>query len=248
MAANGTETRGGRVPAIDLARTAALAGMMVFHTTWDLTLFGIVAQETLWSAPWQILARLVAGSFLFLAGVSLWLAHGAGIRWPAFGRRLAILAVAAALVTVGTYFGVGGSFVRFGILHSIALCSVIGLVFLRVPAGVTLGAAALAVVVPQVFRAEALNGPWFLWLGLATEIPPMVDYEPVLPWLGPFLAGLALARLAGRAGLWRRLAATGPQGRLVRWLSWPGRHSLAIYLAHQPVIFGAIWAAVTWLR
>lgn len=237
-----------RIAVIDLARTAALVGMVVFHTTYDLAMFRHIPAETPYVGVWPLLARLVAGSFLFLAGVSLWLAHGRGIRWPAFLRRLAILVVAALGVTVGTYFGVGATFVRFGILHSIALCSVIGLLFLRLPVAVTLAVAVAAFLAPWFLRTEALSAPWLLWLGLAPVSPPMVDYVPLLPWLAPFLAGLALARILAQTGTWPRLAAKEPPGPALRWLSWPGRHSLAIYLLHQPVIFGLIWAATMLMR
>ena len=31
------------------------------------------------------------------------------------------------------------------------------------------------------------------------------------------------------------------------WLSWLGRHTLVIYVVHQPVVFGLCWLAVTLL-
>ena len=37
---------------------------------------------------WKLFARCIASSFLFLAGVSLFLAHGDGIRWRGFWKRL----------------------------------------------------------------------------------------------------------------------------------------------------------------
>jgi len=237
----------GRIPALDIARTAALAGMIVFHTAFDLQLFGHLPPGTVSSGLWPYFSRLVAGSFLFLAGVSLWLAHGHAVRWPAFWRRFAILAAAAALVTVGTYFGIGDAYVRFGILHSIAVCSLLGLATLRLPAAVTLALAAAILMTPQYLRHEMFNAPWLYWVGLATQAPYTVDYEPVFPWLAPLLAGVATARLAGRAALWSRLRTPAPDRRL-RVLSWPGRHSLAIYLIHQPVIFGAIYLGTLAMR
>ena len=72
----------GRIVALDLARALALVAMAVFHFTFDLELFGLVQPGTTMLPGWRWLAYLTAGSFLFLAGVSLWLAHGQGIRWP----------------------------------------------------------------------------------------------------------------------------------------------------------------------
>lgn len=226
-----------RIVILDLARTAALAAMVVFHFTFDLMLFGHVPAGTVYAGFWPWFARGIAGSFLLLAGVSLWLAHGEGIRWPAFWRRFGVVAVAAALVTLATYAGLGDAYIRWGILHAIAAGSVIGLAFLRLPMAATALVAAACLAAPLYLKSEAFNSPLLLWLGLSTQVPPMVDYEPLLPWLAPLLLGIITARLL--APLWPRLRAT--PGPLLAALSWPGRHSLAVYLIHQPILFGGVW-------
>lgn len=230
-----------RIVAVDVARTAALAGMVLFHFTRDLEQFGLIPAGTSMTGVWALLARGVAGSFLFLAGFSLWLAHGQGIRWSAFLRRLGVLAAAAGLVTVATLVAMPDAFIFFGILHSIAAASVIGLVFLRLPVAVTLLAAAAVFILPQVWRSGFFDAPWLVWTGLSVTVPRTLDFEPVFPWLAPFLAGLALARMLAGAGLLPQAVA----GKGWHWLGWPGRHSLAIYLLHQPVLIGAIWV---WLQ
>lgn len=238
-----------RIAAVDYARSVALLGMAVYHFTYDLALFGALPPGTATQGAWQELARLVAGSFLFLAGVSLVLAHDQGLRARAFLRRLAVVTLAAAAVSLVTWLMAPEFFVYFGILHAIALSSVIGLVFLRLPAGVTLAAAALVLAVPWLADA---NG-WYLqrpiWLGLAQFPRPAMDFEPVFPWTGVFLAGMGCARLATQYGLWTRLAAWRVSGRgLHRALAWPGQHSLMIYLVHQPVLFGAVYVWANYLR
>lgn len=238
-----TRTDQGRIAALDVARTAALAGMVLFHFTRDLEQFGLIASGTTLGAGWSTFSRLVAGSFLFLAGVSLWLAHGQGIRWRAFLRRLAVLAGAAALITIATLVAMPDAFIYFGILHSIAVASVLGLAFLRLPVVVTLAVAVAVLVVPQIWPAGLIDAPWLVWTGLTTSVPRTLDYEPVFPWFAPFLFGIAVARLLARAGMLpARSTAPAP---LWHWLGWPGRHSLAIYLVHQPLLIGAIWL---WLR
>jgi uncharacterized membrane protein len=217
--------------------------MVVFHLARDLQMFGLAPPGMTQAGLWPVFARAVAGSFLFLSGVSLWLAHGAAMRWRPFAIRLARIAAAAGLVTLATWAAFPGSFVFFGILHCIAAASVIGLAFLRLPAAVTLLAALLALGFPAVLRGPAFDAPWLLWLGLATGVPPTFDYVPVLPWLAPFLAGLALAKIAARAGGLRPRGV--PPSRLAMALGWPGRHSLAVYLLHQPVLLAAIWLVVT---
>lgn len=238
-------TKAIRIPALDLARTAAIIGMVVFHFTFDQELFGYVPRGTTTTGFFWYLARTVAGSFLFMVGIGLWLAHGAGIRWAAFWRRWGIVAAAALLVSVVSQYAIPQSPIYFGILHSIALNSIVALPFLRLPALVTLASAAVVFVIPRVAADPAFNSMVLLWTGLATERPPMADYLPLFPWLAPVLAGLASAKLADAAGLLARLRHA--PGRWERVLSWPSHHSLAIYLIHQPVLISG-FLVFNWLN
>jgi uncharacterized membrane protein len=237
---------GSRILLLDLARTVAVIGMVVFHFTFDLQLFGYIPDGTTFQPFWHYFARLVAGSFLFLAGVSLWLSHGRGIRWPAFWRRFALVAGGAMLVSVSSIWTTPNGVILFGILHSIAVCSVIGLLALRPHGVITLLVAGFVFALPWRVRNPAFDAIWLVPLGLAETRPPMADYVPIFPWLAPFLVGLALAKLADGAGLLPRLAAWPEPSRLLTWITFPGRHSLIIYLAHQPILIGG-FLALQWL-
>ena len=230
-----------RIPALDVARTVALICMAIYHFTVDLALFGLVAPERPFTGFFHYFAPAIAGSFLFLSGISLSLAHGGGFRRRPWLKRLAQIAAGAALVSAATYADNPDTYVFFGILHVIAAASILGLAFLRARVWLTLAFAALAFVAPHYLRSTVFDAPWLLWLGLSSAIPRSIDFEPVFPWIGPFLLGMA----AARAGLPQRLAASRAPGALLRLMSWPGRHSLAIYLIHQPVLFGLIWL---WFR
>ena len=245
MATDAPPVARGRINALDLARGAALVAMAIYHFGYDLAAFGRLGPEVMVTGFWAIYARAVAGTFLFLVGIGLWLAHGPGIRWAAFLRRLAQIAAGAALVSFGTWklFG-AGSFVFFGILHSIAVSSVIGLLFLRLPVALTFAAALAALLAPRFLQTGAFDTPWLLWSGLTTLPVHAVDYVPTFPWLAPVLAGLASGKWAGHFGLWSRWRSSGPPDGALYWLTLPGRHSLLVYLIHQPVLFGSVWLAV----
>ena len=147
----------GRIDAIDIARGVALVAMAIYHFTWDLEFFGYVPPAMTAVGGWKLFARCIASSFLFLVGVSLFLGHARGIRWKGFLRRLAMVAGAALAITLVTYIAVPTGFIFFGILHQIALASVLGLAFLRLPAVVTLLAAAAVIAAPHYLRSAFLR-------------------------------------------------------------------------------------------
>lgn len=230
-----------RIVAIDMARGLALLSMASYHFIWDLEFFGYVDPGLTAVGGWKVYARCIASTFLFLVGVSLVLAHGQKIRWRGFWKRLAIVALAAAAITVATRFATPGNFIFFGILHQIALASLLGLAFLRLPALLTALVAALIVAAPYYLRSEAFDHPALWWVGLSTVNPRSNDYVPLFPWFGAVLAGIAVTKLAAASGTLARLGEFSP-GRWKRPLVFIGRHSLAFYLIHQPVLIACIWA------
>ena len=222
-----------RLTSLDTARALAVVCMVIFHFTFDLALFGYIDPGTMSQPFWYYFARLIAGSFLFLSGIGLWLAHGQGIRWPSFWKRWAMIAAAAALVTTASIWLVPGGPIWFGILHAMAATALIGLLVLRLPWPVTLALAVAIFSAAWGPRFAAFDPLWLVWTGLAESRPVMGDYVPLIPWAAPALAGLAAAK-ALRIDQWR---GTTPS-RLTRALTFPGRHSLIIYLIHQPILFG----------
>lgn len=234
------QTPSRRIEAIDLARGVALVAMAIYHFTWDLEFFGYADPGLTATGGWRIFARCIAGSFLFLVGVSLMLAHGERFRAKGYLRRLALVAGAAAAISIATWIAVPDGFIFFGILHQIALASVLGLAFLRVPAVLTLLVAAAVVAAPFFLRSEFFDHPAWWWLGLSSTNPRSNDYVPLFPWFGAVLAGLAAAKLAGSAGLLDRLARMQP-GRWSAPLQFAGQHSLTVYLIHQPLLIGCVW-------
>lgn len=205
---------GNRLTSLDIARTLAVVCMVIFHFTFDLALFGHIDPGTMSQPFWYYFARAIAGSFLFLSGIGLWLAHGRGIRWPAFWKRWLMIAAAAALITTASIWLVPGGPIWFGILHAIAATSLLGLLALRLPWPVTLALAALIFTAAWGLRFEAFDPLWLVWTGLAESRPMMGDYTPLIPWAAPPLPGLPprkpCASTNGRAPAGRRCFAPSP--------------------------------------
>jgi uncharacterized membrane protein len=233
----------GRIAALDAARGLALLGMGAYHLTWDLAHFGLVAPSVPFSPAMRLLSHGVAGAFLALVGASLALAHPHGLRRVAFARRLAVVAGAALAVTVASFLLAPNEPITFGILHCIAAASLLAAPFVSAPAWAAAAAGALALVAPLVVASPAFDPPALVWLGLGTIPPLTLDWRPLFPWAGVVLAGLAATRAFFpqiAAAPWARWRPGTIAGRAI---AFAGRHSLAIYLVHQPVLFALLFAA-----
>ncbi|HZZ59961.1 MAG TPA: heparan-alpha-glucosaminide N-acetyltransferase [Roseiarcus sp.] len=232
----------GRIDAVDCARGLALIGMAAYHLSWDLADFRLVSPMLPFSPPMRLLSHFVASAFLALVGVSLALAHRERVNLPAFWRRLLIVCGAAALVTGMTLVLFPGQGVWFGILHCIAVASVVALPFVAAPAWVSLLVGAAAVALPFFVHSPRFDPSALLWLGLGDALPNTVDWRPLLPWGGVVLIGLGLARLPGvlerLISPWRWRAKSGA----ARGVCFAGKHSLLVYLLHQFVLFPLVWS------
>jgi uncharacterized membrane protein len=234
----------GRFAIVDLARGVALLAMFVFHFAYDLSHFGLIETEIPADPAWRLFARLIAGSFLTLVGASLVLATRNGLNRRSFLMRFAMVAGAAVLVSVATFFAMPENFIFFGILHHVALASLLGLAFLRLPAWLVAATAALVFALPWYVTPDALDRLWLAWLGFAQHLPPAADFVPLFPWFGCVLTGIVLARLALPRLDGSALARWRPRFTPARLVAWGGRHSLLVYLVHQPLFIGALMLAM----
>ena len=228
-----------RLDALDAARGAALVAMIFYHLTWDLKHFRLIEADLANSAAFHWIGHAIASVFVGVAGFSLVLAHRDGFRASAYVRRLATIAAAAVAVTPVTFYLLPEAFIFFGILHCIAAASLAGLIFLRAPVWLIALAAAAALAAPHLLQSEAFNAPALSWLGFGTIAPYTYALRSFFPWFGVFLIGMAAARLDFDA----RFAGVRARAAPASWLAAGGRHSLAVYLVHQPLLYGALLLA-----
>jgi uncharacterized membrane protein len=229
-----------RLHGIDALRGAAILTMIVYHLSWDLSWFGFVDWAVASGTGWRIFSGAIAFSFLFLAGVSLVLAHSNGIRWRAFAKRLLIIVAAAVAVSLITYFTFGQTYVRFGILHAIAASSVIALPFVRLPSILSYFGALFLVSLPYWASHSAFDGQALLWTGLGKPTFGSVDYVPLAPWAAATVLGVGVAKTPGVLAFFRRRDSGPYKGLFGRLLVFCGRWSLVIYLLHQPILYGMV--------
>ena len=223
---------------IDVFRGVAIIAMIFFHFTFDLSYFGIIPSDTIHRPNWVLFQKLIAGSFIFLAGISLHLCHGSGIRWSHVKKRLLELGGAAFGISFTTIFVFGDFWIKFGILHCILVCSVMGLVYVHCSFSVILGiTVALGAFV--FFVRTPIDLPVeFQWL-IETQLPHYsLDYSPVIPWILVFSCGILSSKAKSVLNL------NLPSFHKAFWdttvisiFAFIGRSSLVIYIIHQPILF-----------
>jgi uncharacterized membrane protein len=224
-----------RIEGIDTLRGLAIVAMIVYHFVFDLRFFGIVRADFENDAFWLGYRALVLSSFLLLVGVSLVLARQFNVPTARFARRVAIIALCALAATIGSYAIFPERFIYFGILHCIAVASVLT----RPLAGRPM--LALALGIAAIVAGLVVSHPFFdtratSWVGFNTVKPATEDFVPLFPWIGVVLLGIALGHELVR----RDFSPVAPLARAPQALRWLGRHSLAVYMVHQPLLMGIL--------
>jgi uncharacterized membrane protein len=182
------------------------------------------------------LARVSLCLFLLVSGASVqareergWESSRGRSLW--FLRRFINITFAAAVVSIATWIFDKETFVQFGVLHLIALSTI--LLWLFKGTSRTLVLAGSISIVAMFFLPASGSSSWLLPLGIMTDGFQSVDYVPLLPWFGLIALGAALWPLVPNS-----LRLERQYRKKTNTFTWPGRHSLVLYLLHQPLIWG----------
>ena len=141
---------------------------------------------------------------------------------------------AAILVTAGSY--VVDAPIRFGILHFLGTAMILyhflGPVIRKLPAWLTVTGSMVLYALTDRWTETLTEIPFLFPIGFTTRTFTSADYYALLPHfflflIGTVLGGVLLTRRAEVAAVRLHPAAT-----------WLGRHSLILYLIHQPILYG----------
>ena len=228
-----------RIAGLDALRGLAIVAMIAYHLCFDLRYFGVTHWDFEHDLRWLTARTLILSSFLLIAGISAVLARRQASPVRHWLRHIGIVAGAALLVSAGSWLMFPRSFIWFGVLHAIA----VSLLLARPLYGRPLLAALVGVamiVAGSTYANAAFDNRTLGWIGFMTAKPVTEDYVPLFPWTGVLLLGVT----AGQALVSTRFAALAPLARLPAPLQLLGRHSLIVYLLHQPLLLGLLSLAV----
>ena len=228
-----------RVEGLDALRGVAIVAMVVYHFCFDLRYFDVARWDFEHDIRWLAARTLILSSFLLIAGISAALARrdpAADARWP---RHVAVIGGAALLVTAASAMMFPRSFIWFGVLHAIALSLLLARPLIDRPRA-AVAAGVIVIAAGVMLSSQHFDNRMLGWLGFMTGKPMTEDYVPLFPWSGVLFLGIA----AGHALVASNFAMLAPLARMPRALRFLGRHSLAVYLVHQPLLLGGLGLAV----
>lgn len=225
---------------LDALRGFALINMVAYHFCYDLRyLYGLPLRfmDERSGFCWQ---QMICWTFILVSGASAALS-----RRPA-RRGMAVLGCGM-LLTVVTFLIMPGQRIVFGVLHLLdcAMLLTAGLLPLLQRLSPAAGAAGSFLLFlgtrwissgllfgVRIFEPGMVSTNLFAPLGIYGPGFFSADYFPVIPWYFLFLTGYFLF------GVLRAGGAGGLLSRKIPLLSAAGRHTLPVYLIHQPILMG----------
>lgn len=232
-----------RIWELDALRGLCILGMVVVHFVYDLVdLYQLVQ----WQYPplFTFVQQWGGVLFLLISGICVTL----GSRCIRRGLLVFGCGMVVSAVTWGMYcFDFSGKsiIIYFGVLHCLGLCMLLWPIFRKLPhwalamIGIVLVGAGF-----YLQTLEPVSTQWLMPLGLPWKGFASSDYFPILPYLGFFLLGSALGK-----SLYRNKESLLPnvntRNPIVRFFLLCGKHSLWIYLLHQPLLSGIFYLIIT---
>jgi len=234
---------------IDLARGLAILLMVVGHILWDLDYFGIIKLD---GGIYSMFQKTAPTLFFLLMGICIIIGRKkkeflSSSEENKYYKHLMLRGLKifsfGVVITIVTMIFIPGRPVLFGVLHCIGLCIVLSVPFLKYRNYNILISTMLLSIGAMIGNYVIANPTIFhLIIGLHQEgaWKYTVDYFPLLPWFGVCLLGIVIGDILYCGDKRSFKMPDLSKYRPAKMFSWIGKHSLGIYLLHQPVIAGVL--------
>lgn len=244
--------KSGRFPELDWLRGLAVLAMIMYHAVVDwYFFFGRQLPFSIFGTGWRIGSYLIAGTFLMLVGISLYIKRArqnltpskstTSAQWWRSSVQHGLLIFGwGFVITLITALLIPEWIIWFGILQLIGAAIILSLPFLLMKRVFWFGVVIIAVGVTINQLPISVSSLALLPFGLHPQSIQSFDYFPLLPWWGVVLVGVGIGQrwYAGGQRRWYfsvRLSSI-VDSRFSLPLIWVGQHALLIYLIHQPIL------------
>ena len=213
--------------------------MIFFHLLWDLDYYGLSPMNN----ELYKYSQICPITFFVLVGICLTISYQHKTVKQIILRGLLILSVGFC-ITLASLLIVPDKPVTFGVLHCIGLSIILSSLFVKNRLQSILSLSILFIALGYVLNAIHIQNPTpvHLIVGIHQENlwQYTVDYFPLFPWFGIILSGMFLGKILYKGGKRQFNFPDIANYSAIRLLSKLGKHSLLVYLLHQPIIAGSI--------
>lgn len=236
-----------RYSLIDAIRAVAIINMIAYHLCYDIFCVFGVWNDFYKAVPFIIWERFICCTFIIVSGMSInFSSHGY--------RRGIIVNLCGFLITIVTVLIMPDQAIWFGVLNLLGCAMLITFALRRELSRIKPIIGALIFFILFMLLYGVPNGyigffgfplirlpdalyqfRWLAFLGFPSKDFLSSDYFPILPWIFLYLFGFELWRLIAEKGHDRFFRVRVPV------LDFIGRHSLMIYLIHQPALYAVCW-------
>lgn len=224
---SGTKPPNDRIWEIDFLRGIALLLMVYFHIIFDMR--DIYGYNVVYDSGWNMIAgKASAILFMLISGVSCSLSRS-NIK-----RGFKVLA-AAMVITAATHIFDSRLGIKFGILHLLAAGMLLSPLLMKLDKYLLILVGASIIAAGRLISEINADHDWFFIFGIHSNSFISSDYYPLVPWLGIFILGISAGMFLykNKKSLFKFSVGQNP-------VSMAGRHTLPVYMIHQPLILAAL--------
>jgi len=220
-----------RIQSIDLIKGIDIFFMVLFNYSVTLDYFRLIPIPSNYLYRY-IFPISIASIFIFMSGVTSYISyerHKEKLTRKYFIRGIKLLFFAA-LITLFSYVFVPQYAIFFGILHFFAISSFLIPFFIKYNKLNMI--AGLSIILSGVYlQQQTFSFSYLSWLGFVPEKLSTFDYFPLIPWFGVILFGVYYGRY-----IIKKTANIRFRGKISSIFTFLGKHSLTVYLVHQPAL------------